>query len=51
MLIPGGFRNGDQRQMLVWDKHSQIYADADPRYQRNLEECTRGPSRMNYPNV
>jgi len=48
ILTPGGFRSGDQREMLVWDKHSQIYADSDESYRRKLEDCTRAPSRMHY---
>lgn len=50
ILMPNGFRSGDQSQLLIWDKHSDIYQESDNHFRRYLQECTKGPSRMHYPN-
>lgn len=38
--MKNGFRNGDQSEMLVWDKHSDIYAQANPYHKQELERLT-----------
>ncbi len=49
ILQPNGFRSGDQRELLIFDRHSLIYAESDERYKRYLEGVTKGPSQNNYP--
>ena len=40
---PNGYRNGDQSEMLLWDKHSQAYAYASPEEKLRLEKlCFEG---------
>ena len=34
--VENGFRDGDQSQMLVWDRHTKIYADADDTEKKRL---------------
>lgn len=40
--IPNGFRDGTQEQMLAWDKHTKIYADASPEEKERLESLAFG---------
>lgn len=37
------FRNGDQSNMLVFDRHTDIYRDASPDEKRHLEAMTNPP--------
>lgn len=37
-IIENAFRNGNQEQMLVWDRHTEIYAEADPKEKKRLAE-------------
>ena len=37
-----GFRQGDQSDMLAWDRHTDIYRDADPEEKVRLERLMRG---------
>lgn len=36
--IENGFRNGDQSNMLIWDKHTDIYRDADEAEKKRLRD-------------
>ncbi len=31
------FRNGDQSDILIWDKHTDLYRDGTPHYKREIE--------------
>lgn len=37
VVLPNGYRNGNQEQMLVWDRHSDLYRDADEEKKREIE--------------
>jgi hypothetical protein len=39
---PNIFRRGDQSNMLAWDKHSKIYAEASPAQKKELEKQADG---------
>jgi hypothetical protein len=39
---PNIFRRGDQTNLLAWDKHSRIYADAKPGKKKLLEKAADG---------
>lgn len=36
------FRRGNQEQMLVWDRHTEVYRDADAEEKKKLEALTDG---------
>lgn len=38
--VPKRFRNGDQSNMLVWDKHTDLYRAATPEEKANLEQSS-----------
>ena len=40
--VENGFRNGNQEQMLVWDKHSDAYTNANPEEKERLQLLHRG---------
>jgi hypothetical protein len=42
------FRNGDQSDMLIWDRHSDGYRDADPETKARLEHITRRGGTASY---
>lgn len=44
LAVPGGFRCGDQSEMLLWDKHSDYYRDAPPEEKHLLEDMAHGQS-------
>jgi hypothetical protein len=39
---PNIFRRGDQSNCLVWDRHTDIYANASPAEKLELERCANG---------
>lgn len=41
--VPNRFRDGDQSNLLVWDRHSDIYRDADEAEKKRLAELTNPP--------
>lgn len=43
---PNRFRNGDQSAMLIWDKHSDIYRDADPEEKERLARESEPASQI-----
>jgi hypothetical protein len=40
--LPEGFRLGDQKNMLLWDKHSDAFADADAKERHRLYNLMLG---------
>lgn len=42
--VVNGYRNGNQEQLLVWDRHTQMYADAGPDEKQKLEDLANGKS-------
>lgn len=42
--IKSGFRRHDQRNMLIWDRHSDIYARSDLKYKAHLESVVYDPA-------
>jgi len=40
--VENGFRIGDQSNCLVWDRHTEIYAKADPELQAGLRRSADG---------
>lgn len=36
------FRRGNQEQILVWDRHTRVYSEADEEEQKKLEQLTDG---------
>jgi hypothetical protein len=43
---PNSYRNGNQEQMLVWDKHTQAYADADEKEKSRLRWIQKGEPEL-----
>jgi hypothetical protein len=43
--VPNCYRDGNQENILVWDKHSQAYAEADDARKRELEQMCFGVDR------
>ena len=41
-IPPNIFRRGDQSNLIAWDKHSRIYANASPRKKKILERQSDG---------
>jgi hypothetical protein len=39
---PNGFRQGDQSSVLTWDRHTDIYRDADPETKASLQSLMLG---------
>src|SRR5574342_852706 len=42
--IVNGYRNGNQEQLLVWDRHTDLYAEAEPEEKKKLEDLANGIS-------
>lgn len=42
--VPNGYRDGNQEQLLVWDRHTDIYEDADDVEKKRLSDMARGIS-------
>lgn len=38
----GIFRRGEQNEMLLWDRHTDLYRDADPEEKKRLEQLADG---------
>lgn len=42
--LGGIFRRGEQNEVLVWDRHTDVYAEADASEKRRLEEMANPPN-------
>lgn len=40
--VINGYRNGNQEQLLVWDRHTDLYRDADPNEKDRLAKLSFG---------
>lgn len=47
--VENSFRRGNQEQMLVWDRHTDLYRDADPAEKKRLERLCFGLDRVKEP--
>lgn len=45
---PGIFRRGEQNAMLWWDRHTELYANADPERKQELEDLADGKTLVRY---
>lgn len=42
--VANGYRDGNQEQLLVWDRHTEVYQNSEPEEQQRLSNLAKGIS-------